>query len=382
MGVRIERAAGWLLAPAEHHREVRNELIATIIQRRPAVYISCAAVMIMSLSAALIAREAWAVAWLAVNSVLIGYRLYLSFRYDDGINDPREKRGAVLASMFALFLLFGLGCAACILTGPPVLVLMAVISVLGVFAGLVSRWAAFPRLALLTILAIGVPVCLAIILRAEVNLLLAAVQFTAIAVTIASQTVQNHRTLIRMMLAEHQNAMLARCDSLTGLGNRVSLGEELENALASKQGQDGSGSSAALLYLDLDGFKAFNDSYGHQAGDRLLRKVSDTIQAAAANSGIAYRIGGDEFVILCRDQDEMSAAQLAERIIATVPSTSLDIGDPGASVRISAGIAFARDEENPEALLRRADQALYAAKRAGKSRYRIAGEGTVRSLAA
>lgn len=365
---RLSPVINWLLAPASRHLEVRHELIATVIQRRPAVYISCTALTMMSLAAALITREAWAISWFAIDSLLIGYRLYLSWRHDDGVNEPREKNGVVLATMFLLFILFGLGSAMSIATGPMVLVLMAIISVLGIFAGLVSRWAAFPRLALLTIGAIGLPVGLAILFRSQASFLLAAIQFLAIAISIASQTIQNHRTLIRMMLAEHENAKLARSDALTGLGNRVRLAEELGSVLTEEKAR------AAILYLDLDGFKTFNDAHGHQAGDRLLQKVSREIRSQVGPSGSVYRIGGDEFVILCGNKEDGLVIQLADRVIKAVALTSLRPGDPQAGVRISAGIAFARSGETPSDLLKRADLALYDAKKGGKSRYCLADE--------
>lgn len=370
-GTGLSKVARWLIFPLADHSEVRNELIATVIQRRPAVFISCAAVMIMSLSAALLTEQRWAITWLAIDAALISYRLYLSFRYDDGVCNPVEGRGAVVGLMFALFIIFGVGCSLSILGGPPALMLMAVISVLGVLAGIGSRWAALPRLALVTTAAIALPVCLAITLRAGEGLALAAVQFAAIAATTASQTMQNHRTLMRMILAEHQNAVLARSDPLTGLGNRVSLREDLDALLTRLVAGSASYPQAAVLYLDLDGFKAFNDAHGHDAGDELLKKVGEAVCIEAEGAGV-YRIGGDEFVVICSGRDDGSTVQLAQRVVQKVSAIRLRYRSGESGVGVSIGIAHVDPTDEPETVLARADEALYAAKRAGKARCHVA----------
>jgi diguanylate cyclase (GGDEF)-like protein len=360
----LSRAAQWWTAPLADHLAIRDKLIATVIQRRPAVFISCAAVMIMSLSAALLTKQPWAIGWLGVDAGLISYRLYLSFRYDDGIHNPVKGRGAVIGSMLALFVIFGLGCSLSIMRGPLVLMMMAIISVLGVFAGIGWRWAALPRLALATIAAVALPVCLAISMRTGAGLALAAIQFAAIAAMTASQTMQNHRTLVRMILAEHQNGLLARSDPLTGLGNRVRLREDLGALLAGAAAR-AADCPVAVLYLDLDGFKAFNDAHGHEAGDELLTKVGQAICIEAEGAGV-YRIGGDEFVIVCARQGA-SMVKLAQRIVHKVSATGLHHRSGTSTVSASIGIAHAKPSDRPETVLARADEALYAAKRAGKA---------------
>lgn len=365
-GVRrgVAGVIGWLTGPIAPRCDARDDLLATVVQRRPAVYISCATIMIMSVSAALLTGKPWAATWLAFDTLLIAYRLYLSFRYDDGVNIPTQGRAAVVGSMFVLFIVFGVGCSLCILDGPPVLMLMAVCSVLGVFAGIGTRWAALPRLALLTVAISAVPVCTAIALRGGGGLGWAAVQFAAVAVVTVTQAAQNHRTLVRMIVAERQTALLARSDPLTGLGNRVRLREDLDRLF-------GAPTSIAVMYLDLDGFKTFNDTYGHDAGDALLVKVGDTLRLEAGEAGV-YRMGGDEFVVVCERHDEADIVRIAKRIIAAVPAVRIDEQPTGIGVAVSIGIALAEGADAPEAVLTRADEALYAAKRAGKARCHMA----------
>lgn len=362
------RVARWLTGGASP--QVRDRLLTTLIQRRPAVYISCAAMLIMSIAASLILQVSWAYAWLAVDALLIAQRLCLSFRYDDGVRPPTEKREAVVASSFVLFITFGLGCAACITTANPTLTLMAVISVLGVFAGLVSRWAAFPRLALLTIGLVGAPVCAALAMIAGGTVWLAAVQFVLIAVTTGAQTIQNHHILVRMLRAEQRNWLMARTDLLTGLGNRAQLYERVQGACQQLRAEPHRPAARfALLYVDLDGFKAVNDSAGHAVGDKLLERIGRRLAAAVDGDDGAYRIGGDEFLVVMPDAGIVRAEALAARIMAAVAEAQ-DI-DLGIRTRVTAsiGIALAPDDgTDAQTLIARADRALYAAKRDGKDR--------------
>lgn len=382
IGGSLARAVDWLTDPLAGHGDVREDMVATVIQRRPAVYISCASVMIMSIAAAWLTGQGWAVAWLAFDTLLIGYRLYLSFRYDDGIHNPRERRGAVVGSMFVLFIVFGIGCSLCIARGSLPLMLMAVISILGVFTGIGSRWAALPRLALATIALIALPVCIAIMLRTGGGLFLAAVQFTAISAMTCSQTMQNHRTLKRMILAEHRNALLARSDPLTGLGNRTRLHEDLDALLGEGAAWRDSRRRPVVLYLDLDGFKGFNDTHGHDAGDALLRMVGATINGVVDGTGV-YRIGGDEFVVICSVADDAALIELSIRLAQAVSATRLPDRARYSGVGASIGMTFVERDDQPGPLLSRADDALYAAKRAGKGRcYAIARDGALRSIAA
>lgn len=370
MTLEVARRVGiWLTGGAAP--QIRDRLLTTLIQRRPAVYISCAAMLIMSVAAALILRTGWAYAWLAADAALIVYRLYLSFRYDDGIRPPVEGREAVVGSSFVLFLIFGLGCAACISTANPTLTLMAVVSVMGVFAGLVSRWAAFPRLALLTISLVGAPVCWALATLAGGGVWLAAVQFALIGVTTGAQTIQNHHILVRMLRAEQRNWLMARTDLLTGLGNRAQLYEQLGGACQRLRAGPGDAAARfALLYVDLDGFKAINDTHGHAIGDKLLDRIGRQLAASLAGDDCAYRIGGDEFLVMVPGADAAHAERQAGKIMATVGQPH-DIGLPArARVTASIGIALAPDDGcDAQQLIAHADRALYHAKRDGKDRF-------------
>ena len=161
----------------------------------------------------------------------------------------------------------------------------------------------------------------------------------------------------------------AHHDSLTGLANRAVLLDRIDAALAAAA--DG-GDPPALLYIDLDGFKAVNDSFGHEAGDRLLAAIGGRLRHAVRTADCAARIGGDEFVVLV-DQHPAPARvrDLAERLVTTLRRpVSLVPHGPTHEVTASIGIAFATGGGAAD-LLDRADRALYAAKRRGRGRTEV-----------
>lgn len=175
-----------------------------------------------------------------------------------------------------------------------------------------------------------------------------------------------NKMLIATMRAERENDHRARHDALTGLSNRTGLVAAVETRLAATRH---SGEALALLFLDLDGFKNVNDTYGHAAGDRLLTMVADRLRRMLLASDVAARIGGDEFVVLAEGLTQERAVALGEHLIAAI-ATSYDLGDGiSATVGVSVGIAMAPEHGKEFAdLLAVADAALYEAKSSGKSR--------------
>ena len=166
---------------------------------------------------------------------------------------------------------------------------------------------------------------------------------------------------------------LATQDSVTGLLNRRGLEMGLRAAFNPRSPE--SALELAVLQIDLDYFKAVNDTHGHESGDAVLREVAGILHRNTRRGDLIARAGGDEFVVvLVGIADPSKAEQIAEAIIAEV-SQPIDIGGPNVCIGASIGIAFATGQgDSPEALMRRADAAMYCAKRAGRRQACLAQE--------
>jgi diguanylate cyclase (GGDEF)-like protein len=160
----------------------------------------------------------------------------------------------------------------------------------------------------------------------------------------------------------------ARKDPLTQLGNRLSLNEDLE-VLHGRVERYGHSYCAALC--DIDSFKLYNDSYGHLAGDGVLRMVAQTLAKHSRSGDAVYRYGGEEFLIIMPEQTLESAAAAMSLMCRAVRELAIphDAKEPPEVITISAGVAALLPEENKstDALLREADAALYRAKEAGRN---------------
>ena len=157
-------------------------------------------------------------------------------------------------------------------------------------------------------------------------------------------------------------------DALTGLPNRLLASDRAEQLLTRARR---AGVPAAVLYLDLDGFKHVNDSFGHAAGDRLLESVAARLSTVVRASDTVARLGGDEFLVLLDASTLDAGAELvAERILAVLAEPVELNGSTERTVRVTASIGLALGlPEDAEQLIREADLALYQAKEAGKNRY-------------
>ncbi len=168
----------------------------------------------------------------------------------------------------------------------------------------------------------------------------------------------------------HQRKLrhLAEHDILTGLANRYAFSNRICTDLATL----GKGECLALLAIDLDGFKRINDTYGHQAGDALLSLFAKRLQTKTRDSDWAARLGGDEFVIISRHLSNPMEACLVAARLAEVLSSPYRIGGLELQVKASIGIACApMHAKGVEALMKRADKALYQAKADGRGCYRL-----------
>lgn len=159
---------------------------------------------------------------------------------------------------------------------------------------------------------------------------------------------------------------VARIDPLTGVNNRLALAEKASNLLDRAHQ---TGRPFAVLMLDADHFKRINDRFGHDGGDKVLLTLVESIRASLGRRDVIGRVGGEEFVVLSPDASLDEAMALAERIRLAVENAQLWIEGEVQSLTVSIGVTVSQSAENDtEAMLRRADLALYAAKRAGRNR--------------
>jgi diguanylate cyclase (GGDEF)-like protein/PAS domain S-box-containing protein len=182
----------------------------------------------------------------------------------------------------------------------------------------------------------------------------------------------NARDVTERVQVTERLAHQAMHDTLTGLANRVLLLDRMEHALAA----EGQGDRSAVLFVDLDRFKAVNDRQGHAAGDHLLVAVAERLQRVVRPGDTVARLGGDEFVVLAEHVTKPEAAtQIAERVRLAL-AKPVDLKGRQLTISCSIGIAFS-GHDLPEAMLNKADVALYQAKQRGRDRWEIFDEDMV-----
>jgi diguanylate cyclase (GGDEF)-like protein len=181
----------------------------------------------------------------------------------------------------------------------------------------------------------------------------------------------NDRNFRRMIDTKGFGDFPVSQDELTGLADRAALEEHLDGLFGSYADSDFDDRlQFAILCIDLDGFKQFNEKYGRAEGDLLLKLVADRLQSCMRKNDIVYRIDGDEFAVVLLQVTANEVASVADRIIGNV-SQPYDLGNANsAAITVTVGAALApRDGDTPESLLWCGDAALYIAKKAGKGIY-------------
>lgn len=157
----------------------------------------------------------------------------------------------------------------------------------------------------------------------------------------------------------------SKFDDLTGLANRSHLLDQLEQVVG---GNRRTTDQHAVLYCDLDHFKEINDTYGHAAGDQVLRGVAERIRASVREGDIVARLGGDEFIIVLQGIRGSSVAQAVADKVRAAMREPLMIDGSNLACSVSIGVAMVRAESTPDLVLREADSALYRAKQSGRDR--------------
>jgi diguanylate cyclase (GGDEF)-like protein len=160
-------------------------------------------------------------------------------------------------------------------------------------------------------------------------------------------------------------AGLALRDPLVGLANRRSFLATLANLIARVARYGG---PAAMLFVDVDGLKAINDTFGHVAGDKTLVEVARLLVASVRKADFVARLSGDEFGILLEHADELSAWETALRVVETVDDSQFCVNGTCLSLSVAVGVGTIQAGDTPEAVLARADTSMYRIKGAGTAR--------------
>jgi two-component system cell cycle response regulator len=180
--------------------------------------------------------------------------------------------------------------------------------------------------------------------------------------------VKRKRYIDHLRVRHEQSVEMAILDPLTGLLNRRYMTSHLATLFenASERGKP-----LSVLLIDIDHFKAVNDSYGHDAGDAVLREFATRIRRNTRGIDLACRLGGEEFVVVMPDCDLASAYQVGERLRQCIGAAPFEVGGKVGRLDVTASVGVAAlefDDDAPELMLKRADQALYCAKRDGRNR--------------
>jgi diguanylate cyclase (GGDEF)-like protein len=174
-----------------------------------------------------------------------------------------------------------------------------------------------------------------------------------------AQGEQHRREVARLREAAKRLKDLALQDALTGLANRRAiderLGSEWDRVIRYHR-------PLAVLIGDLDDLKAVNDKYGHPVGDALLQRAAAVIRSSLRAGDLPGRIGGDEFVVLCPETDQASAALVADKLDKAMREATIETREGTMGLRMSIGWAVASEADSPKELMRRADEALYRVK--------------------
>lgn len=245
-------------------------------------------------------------------------------------------------------------------TGDWVIATVACSSATAMVGGVCFRTFSAPRLATtMMLLSLG-PFVPAVIIAGEPLLYVVLLQVPLYLAAMSAAAYNLNKMHIATMQAERVSDHRAKHDALTGLSNRVGLAAAVDANLKEAPTHGG---DLAVLFLDLDNFKAVNDTYGHAAGDRLLKSVAERLRQSLRATDVAARIGGDEFVVLAKSLTSEQAEELSHRLTNSI-SAPYDLGDGvDATIGVSVGIALVPEHgADAEALLALADEALYEVK--------------------
>ncbi|QQC66477.1 putative bifunctional diguanylate cyclase/phosphodiesterase [Paraburkholderia ginsengisoli] len=362
----------WVVSSAQElSAENRQILLAHLFTRTSAIIFAAICEISVCATAFYLYPIALYAAWGIAVVILLIVRLGLIWlcRKRSAQDRPTPTSAFLLASLL-WSVLFGFGTLLCNISGDPTLFLLGNVCAVGVIGGLAGRNAGTPRLAMLQITFILGLLAVGAAMSPGNGKLVLLFQAPFCAAGFFNVALRSNRDTVALLLARESAHRLAHQDSLTGLPNRARISELLLER--TEVGALRQNPSFAVLLIDLDGFKAINDSLGHAAGDQILQEAAIRLREILPGGGLVGRLAGDEFVAISDGTVQVRDVRvLADRIVKTLARPFVlteALVHIGASVGVSL---YPEHAKTGPQLLICADRALYAVKRSGKSAFAI-----------
>ena len=362
----------WVVSSAQNlSPDNRQILLASLFTRTASIiFASICEISVCATAFYLYPIPLYATWGLAVVALLIARLTLIWLCRTRSAQDRPTPTSAFLLASLLWSVLFGFGTFLCNVSGNQTLFLLGNVCAVGVIGGLAGRNAGTPRLALLQISFILGLLGLGAALSPGNGKLVLLFQAPFCAAGFFTVALRSNRDTVALLLARENSHRLAHQDSLTGLPNRARISELLlERTEVGALRQD---PSFAVLLIDLDGFKAINDSLGHAAGDQILQEAAVRLRELLPSGDLVGRLAGDEFVVISDGTGQLRDVRtLADGIVNTLARPFV-LSEALVHIGASVGVSLYPDhaKTGPQLLIC-ADRALYAVKRSGKSAFAI-----------
>jgi diguanylate cyclase (GGDEF)-like protein len=362
----------WVVSSAQAlSADNRQILLANLFTRTASIlFASICEISVCATAYYLHPRPLYAAWSAAVVALLIARLVLIYLCRRRGARHQDTPTSAYLFVSILWSALFGAGSLLCNISGDPTLFLLGNVCAVGVVGGLAGRNAGTPRLVMIQIVLILGLLAVGAALSPGSGKLVLLFQAPFCAAGFFTVAVRSNRDTVALLLAHESSHLLARHDSLTGLPNRAHISELLLER--TQTGALREGQSFAVLLIDLDGFKAINDSLGHAAGDKILQEVAMRLRQVLPAGDLVGRLAGDEFVAISSHPPlSRDIGSLADRVVKTL-ARPFALSDALVHIGASVGVSlYPQHAVTGPQLLICADRALYAVKRSGKSAFTV-----------
>jgi diguanylate cyclase len=290
----------------------------------------------------------------------LGFRAYLR-RVAGSLPIDRTEaaiwEGRYTSGSFISASILGLFAARTMILDDPICTVMAIGIAFGFGAGVVARLSLCPRIAILALLATGLPVIAVTFMQPDLRHFGLGMLLSIYLAGSMEMVRLIHKSTVSHITLKQQFEQLARLDPMTGVFNRSVLTTDLADMIARQ------GAGVAVHAIDLDHFKAANDRFGHPVGDALLKQVTERLQSIARPGDLIVRMGGDEFILAQQRSSGRGDVEVRAQQICDAVSAPYLVGGHDIVIGVSVGVAVSpEDGQSVEALLVRSDSALYRAK--------------------